>query len=242
MNPTSSLVLGHGGAGFDQANSPFPPNSSGSVEQALVLYGADGVEVDVQFTADSQFVLFHDQFLQSSTKLEGTTVEFSLAALERTQYRFGPRPKQTLMSLTQCLKIAEDQGRPVVLSLHLRFPEGNPTRIIELLQHQLEKMDKRVSIWIESERLDVLSAFNSEVKRFILRDNWSRSSIVQYRAQGIEGVSVNWRETDNEKLQLPVESGMEMMLYGIKTGGDVRTINCWENVKAVQVDNLMLYQ
>ncbi|MGB1039006.1 MAG: hypothetical protein ACPGYY_10200, partial [Bacteroidia bacterium] len=49
--PTSTVLLyGHGGAGFDNLNSLYAPNSVGSIERGLDFYDLDGVEIDVQFT------------------------------------------------------------------------------------------------------------------------------------------------------------------------------------------------
>ncbi len=69
--------IGHAGSGFNYLVSPFnamPPNSFGSLVKALGN-GADGVELDLQITADFKLVLFHDLVLEDRTNLSGPIPE-----------------------------------------------------------------------------------------------------------------------------------------------------------------------
>lgn len=61
------MIIAHAGTGtgFDH-----PKNSRGALITALQI-GCDGIELDVQLTADSVLVIYHDQYLESITPCTG---------------------------------------------------------------------------------------------------------------------------------------------------------------------------
>ncbi|MEX1002188.1 MAG: glycerophosphodiester phosphodiesterase family protein [Crocinitomicaceae bacterium] len=64
-------VYGHAGESLFTSRSKYPPNTLESIDYAINELGADGVEVDVQMTADNVLVLFHDLELDEQTKTAG---------------------------------------------------------------------------------------------------------------------------------------------------------------------------
>lgn len=83
-------VIGHGGSGFASLIpfNPYPANSLISILSALEE-GADGVEVDVHFTADQNFLIYHDNRLESKTTLTGCPSDYSLSELSQLHYQLG---------------------------------------------------------------------------------------------------------------------------------------------------------
>lgn len=71
-------VIGHGGMG---AGSAYPMNSGHSLAAALAL-GAQGVELDVQLTADSVLVAYHDELLDGTTTCAGKVNAMTWAKLQ----------------------------------------------------------------------------------------------------------------------------------------------------------------
>ena len=67
LNNGKIMIIGHGGSGFQSVINPLPTNSAASVSKALDELEADGVELDVQLTADKQLILYHDARLESQT-------------------------------------------------------------------------------------------------------------------------------------------------------------------------------
>ncbi len=68
QDASNTLIIGHGGAG-QKAEEPM--NSRASMERALG-YGVEGVELDVQLSADSVLVAYHAQDLSELTTCEGS--------------------------------------------------------------------------------------------------------------------------------------------------------------------------
>lgn len=69
------LVLAHRGA-----NNVSPENTLPAFRKAVEL-GADGVELDVQRTADDALVIFHDERLERTTNGSGRVTEHTLAEI-----------------------------------------------------------------------------------------------------------------------------------------------------------------
>lgn len=60
-------VIGHAGMGLKMPNSIFHDNSFESIELALTIPGANGVEIDIQMDLNSRLWLFHDELLNEET-------------------------------------------------------------------------------------------------------------------------------------------------------------------------------
>ncbi len=79
-------VIGHAGYGLTTTKSLYQSNTAESIEMALGTAGCNGVEVDVQLTADGELILFHDEDLDDFTSLEGCVNNLSLAELLAGHY------------------------------------------------------------------------------------------------------------------------------------------------------------
>ncbi len=86
LNGGQISVVGHGGAGLQSAYNELPENSFSSVKRAIEIYGADGVELDIQMSLDSQLVAYHDNRLETSTNGYGYVHEFNLKELEQVNF------------------------------------------------------------------------------------------------------------------------------------------------------------
>src|SRR5664279_5072772 len=71
-----TLVFGHRGA-----RAYAPMNTLPSFELALAQ-GADGIELDVRLTRDSEMIIMHDADIDSTTDRHGAVRDFTLAELQ----------------------------------------------------------------------------------------------------------------------------------------------------------------
>ncbi len=85
------LNIGHGGSGFLSLMFPFNPYAASSMSGIInaLENGAAGVEVDLQITADSVLILFHDMELDNLTALSGCVAMAQSADVVGTPYRCG---------------------------------------------------------------------------------------------------------------------------------------------------------
>ena len=101
-------VFGHGGLSFDHPFQPMPFNSWEALRFVIESTSADGVEVDVQITADSVAMIFHDSFLEGSTTCEGCIPLVDQDQLANCNYLAGfPSEHHELEEVQRLLKFHE---------------------------------------------------------------------------------------------------------------------------------------
>ena len=71
LNDNKITLIGHGGIGFESAQNPLPHNSITSLTKAIDAYGVEGVEADIQLSADDKIFMYHDNTLESGTDCGG---------------------------------------------------------------------------------------------------------------------------------------------------------------------------
>lgn len=86
------LIIGHRGASADA-----PENTLGAFLLALEQ-GADGLELDVQLTADDEVVIMHDDTLERTTSAHGRVRDLTLAQIQQATTSDG-QPVPTLADL-----------------------------------------------------------------------------------------------------------------------------------------------
>ena len=87
MSGNQIAVIGHRGCGPRSASNPIPENTLASVQKALELYGAAGVELDVQMSKDGVFFLYHDDYLETQTNFSGCVAQYTAQELAACKYR-----------------------------------------------------------------------------------------------------------------------------------------------------------
>lgn len=114
-------VLGHAGESLFKSKSKFPPNTLKSVELAIAE-GADGVEVDVQMTADNVLVCYHDLELDENTEATGCINELNWSDL---QYVKVYKSDYSIPQLEEIMTQTIDQGKKLFLDVkHLNSCTG----------------------------------------------------------------------------------------------------------------------
>lgn len=86
LNGGRVMILGHGGVGVYHFNATHD-NSAEAIEQAILGYGIDGVEIDLQISADSTVWLMHENMLPHVTVCDGCLPEKSDSYLENCYYK-----------------------------------------------------------------------------------------------------------------------------------------------------------
>ena len=86
-NYDAVLLFGHGGNGLEILNSYYHDNSLEAINLALSIDGNNGVEVDVQLSADGELWLYHDNFLNSETNGVGCINDTNTTYLELLKYK-----------------------------------------------------------------------------------------------------------------------------------------------------------
>lgn len=247
--PTVS-VLGHGGGGFASIQNPHPANSRKSIESAIFLEGADGVEVDVQVTSDNQFVLYHDNRLETSTNSSGFISDYTLSELKSVSYRGGTdqSTKYPLLSLDDAIQMLGDVGRNTTLSLNIQpQPEIDDQvsyRFTIKLMLRVLRFKNSIQMLVESPDRELLTALTSSQPwppfiAYYYDANASESNIEFATNLNLKGLVSNYLDEDQNSVQMVREAGLEMVLYGLKIRKDI--VNALKlQPDMIQTDNVPL--
>lgn len=123
--PSRTLLLGHRGA-----SAHAPENTILAFRRALEL-GADGIECDIQRSADGELVLIHDDDVARTTDGGGTVGELTYAALAALDAGAGER----IPTLAEALRWATDAiagGVAPFLNLELKGHGTGPDTLVAL--------------------------------------------------------------------------------------------------------------
>jgi glycerophosphoryl diester phosphodiesterase len=125
------LIIGHRGA-----SAAAPENTLAAFGLALEQ-GADGVELDVQLSADGQLVVFHDEDVARMTSGQGKVGDLTLADLQQLRLAEG----QTIPTLDDVL---EHFGRQLLYNIEVKDfgwrNRGTETAVADtILAHRLEE-------------------------------------------------------------------------------------------------------
>ncbi|MGC3995412.1 MAG: glycerophosphodiester phosphodiesterase [Propionicimonas sp.] len=139
-------VWGHRGA-----RREAPENTVSSFRRALEL-GVDGVEFDVQLTADGELVVIHDETVERTTSGNGHVNSFSLAQLQRLDASAGIEgfAGVPIPTLAEVLDVVAPSG--VLLNIELK-------NSVEEYPGLEEKVLAAVAAYGIADRV-VLSSFN----------------------------------------------------------------------------------
>lgn len=245
------IVLGHAGAGFPSINNHFPINSRESIEQALFIQQADGVEVDIQLTADGHIVLYHDARLESGTNDSGfisTLTWEELSTLKRRDSRTSYHAAIGLWRLNDLLRLLDSMNANKVLSLNIQnqYEVEDQTaynqRWLQALEPLLTDYDHANRVIVETADFDCLNALEdlvttTGVKLFLTRpitkENLDR--IPSFAT----GFVTNYLQESTTTVAEAQSKGYQVALYGVKIRQDIGpAINMQPDF--IQTDNVPL--
>jgi glycerophosphoryl diester phosphodiesterase len=124
-------IIGHGGNGLEILNSFYHDNSLEAIGLAASIEGTDGIEVDVQISADGNLWLYHDDFLESESSGEGCINEKKSDYLSQIHYKTLVKEKLSKLSEINSKYL---EGKKLFLDLrHYNFCENDFVSIEEML-------------------------------------------------------------------------------------------------------------
>ena len=214
------LVLGHAGAGVHFVHAPYVPNSRESIRAALEIYGLDGVEVDLQFTADGVPVLYRSKYLEQESTGAGLFYLSSYNQLKDFRYLGMDRPisDQHILSLKEFLEIMRTHpDRSFSLDLKYFDPDLNaPVLVTTLLEH-LEGVS-RSRFFLECNQHDVLRemAIRDSAVRCIYNTQLEHADLQRIKDLGVIGVVDHMGSLSASKAREIRNSGLLLITYGQK--------------------------
>ncbi|MCB0770253.1 MAG: glycerophosphodiester phosphodiesterase [Flavobacteriales bacterium] len=202
------LLIGHGGQGAD---GPDPMNSREALLGGLAD-GFDGIEMDVQMTADGVLVAYHEQYLQ------GACVGLVNARSWEELRACDARMVRVDSLLTDALRIFPTAEFTLDVKL---FAAGEWTAYLETFSTAITDLDERshggrpllVECQVE-EFLVRLGQRSGAVHRFLYATE-AATAISQARAIGCTGITVHLDGITEDEAVEARAAGLELTLFGI---------------------------
>ncbi|WP_281560908.1 glycerophosphodiester phosphodiesterase family protein [Thalassomonas sp. RHCl1] len=134
------------------ASAAFPENTLLAFEQAIIQ-GADGIELDVQYHPDGEFIILHDNYLDVTTDGQGAYDELGLGELARLDLG----SQQKIPTLAQAL--TQIDGRCAV-NIELKDAGTEPERLTAISRLLKQQLDRAVAGQNYAWSQFIISSFN----------------------------------------------------------------------------------
>lgn len=210
-------IIAHAGTG---SGMEYPKNSREALLKALEI-GCDGIELDVQMTADSILVTYHDQDLGSITPCTGLINSRSWLQLKECPPTIDGRTFEILRLDSFLIQAAGEYPQAeFMLDLKL-FAQGEWWPYLETYSnaivrlHSDRKIGSRLSVeCMVDDFLLLIQRKRNDIPLFIYG---SDPEFLMYRAvtSNYKGITVNSRHINATQVQLAQEIGAEVTLLGV---------------------------
>ena len=218
--PHGSIVVGHGGSG---PGAPYPMNTKDAVEAAMKP-GVNGVELDVQLSADGILVCYHDELLETLTNCTGVVNGQSwIPALERCTYRTadGRFPLMALESVTNNM----DSTATVILDCKLFAAGKDWSNYLDdfagsLMDHAA-KLDVPKSMIIECQVAEFLDRFpiDGPFSTFYYAKAFD-DGLATATAKSYDGITISADLITADQVAWAQEHGLRVAVFGIDKAED----------------------
>lgn len=227
-------IIGHGGNGFASLVNPInmqPANSWLSIQTALKNEGCTGVEVDLQLTSDSVWVLYHDQQLQSATDLTGCILYKSATEVVGQPYTLGfPYDwfqDEAILSFEELIE--KLRGRATFPDLHLDLhtydycSDNNPNEqaLAKSLVQAFAELDVPTQkVFITSTHLPLLIALRAEapsIKLYLEGVEDPKQALELIQENDFQGWVIKARALTAEASALFHDEGLQIIAFGAKS-------------------------
>jgi glycerophosphoryl diester phosphodiesterase len=238
LNGNKISVLGHGGMGLGHI---YPMNSLESILCSLNL-GADGTEMDVEMTADSVLIAFHDMELSSRTNMSGNVYEKNWGDIKHAKYNDQIYVNFKIVTLDE---IFSNLGNNTDKLFSLDCKNFNPdtsakyrNTFCNALLKFIDKYNIQDHVTIELKREDIIKTLKKlrpNLKIYALFEFDKALQLAnQYQLQGIV-ISVD--KISKEQVSIAHQNGLKVIVAN--THSNQRNIEAiHKNVDVIETDNL----
>lgn len=199
-------ILGHGGMGV---RSTLPLNSLESVTQAFT-HSIDGVEVDIQLTADNQLIAFHDSKLEDNTNCAGFISERTYNQIADCENKTWLRKRR--IALLNSILNHVPTGSTVSLDLK---PSENQKALLEQLSNTIAKYDS-INFLLESRNTSLLTKCQKALKTaqtFLICDG-NDEAIECAVKNSFDGVSIDLKSMKSSISEKVKTNRLKLMIWG----------------------------
>jgi glycerophosphoryl diester phosphodiesterase len=205
-----TLILGHRGAPL-----LLPENTLGSFRQALAD-GADGVELDVQPSADGVPVVIHDDTVDRTTDGNGAIATLSWPALRALHTARGER----IPELQEVAGWAAETGAWLNVELKAYGVEHASLQTLE----RSGVLSRTIVSSFDSRAVVEVKRLAPEVRCYLLLERWTAEAHDTAARIGVEGICLDDTASTPEALAELAAAGLQTIIWTVDDPARVRTL------------------
>lgn len=236
-NQTGNVrIYGHAGMGLSMQNSIYHDNTKEAVELCLSIPGSNGVEIDIQMDREGCLWLYHDDFLNNISSLDGCVNDKSTQELEKACY--STLKDEKLVKLSEIIPLI-GENQQLFLDVKSRNTcsnsEVNFDKFIQSLNSVLpsNSIDFTLivndSIWLRKMANHFPTLYSS--------DNFNESFNVLTKNPLSKGIVIRNKAIEKYQVSKLIELEKEIYLFDIRSPkGNRRALN--KNPTGIITDDL----
>ena len=218
-------VYGHAGETLFNWQSKYPPNTLKSIEYAITELNVDGIEVDVQMTADNELVLYHDLELDDNSESSGCINDKQYAEVKTIKVY---KSDETIPLLEDALSLVLSYDKKIMLDVKHHNSCKNQTIDIAAFHESLNQLISPLSdhqkklITVNSRSFELvqqtsdsllLKAFESDdyEKVFSLLETYDFDQLTTK----LDSLTIEMRDKIRNKQ-------LDLIIYNVKSRSEVR--------------------
>ncbi|MGY6561540.1 MAG: glycerophosphodiester phosphodiesterase [Luteibaculaceae bacterium] len=249
----TTFVIGHGGGGFQSGVNPLPHNSFGSIERGIVNLAADGVELDVQLTADGNLILYHDNDLNSMTWCTGPVLSWNS---DRVKDCFFVAENLTNLSNAQqvitldsaLIWLSNRRIEPVIFldfKTHLLSQENNTTELYQAIATKMLELSHKttfnrpLNLLTNDNRLTLILQNTIPNARFWMRSANFMADTQNTKNLGYYGFIANNQLVEVEQVKFAQDNGLKVCLFNMRSQQGIRSAAV-KNPEYLITDNILI--
>ena len=215
-NHSSIAVFGHGGMGLSMENSLYHDNSKESIELCLALPNSDGVEVDVQMDSQGELWLYHDEFLDNISSVDGCVNEKTTSQLEQAFYK--TLKKEKLVKLSQISPLM-NENQKLFLDIKNRNSCSNTIINFSQFQESLSKIlgNNTSNVYVIISDSNWLDGLSEIYQVYYSTDNFSEGYNVLIENTNVRGIVIRNKAIEKSQIEAIKNLNKEVYLFDIRS-------------------------
>ena len=206
----NTLVLGHRGAPLE-----LPENTLGSFQRAFA-YGADGVELDVQPSANGTPVVIHDDTVDRTTDGRGAVAALSWPALQALRTANG----EHIPELREVAEWAAETGAWLNVELKTYGVEGASLEALE----QSGVLDRTIVSSFDPRAVAEVRRLAPHVRCYLLLEHWTAEAHEVAASIEVEGICLKDEAATPEALNAIVAARLRAIIWTVDDPARLRTL------------------
>jgi len=257
LSSNKIAVIGHGGIGFESTQNPLPHDSYSSIMKAVEAFGVDGVEMDIQMSADGVIFMYHDNTLETMTDCAGCILYTNSEVLKNCRYRASVRSNLFLNEKLSPVEIIFErfsklQVKPtMILDIKEALPncgdfdfDNYVAQFTDEIIRLIVKYDALDWCIVESEKLKFMTALKEKLptlKLSFIPNYHTEEEIIDSAERGFYMISSRNDLISKEFSKFIHDNGLRVAIYSVKTkDGSIEAVK--KSPDFIYTDNIGLLQ